>query len=71
MTQSRYHLMRHVQRHFTFEVDDAAFVALAQWAEQANAVCFLADGSVRDPQGRVLISQGEPAIDDDAQVPSP
>ncbi|RBG17571.1 DUF4272 domain-containing protein, partial [Xanthomonas oryzae pv. oryzae] len=34
MTQSRYHLMRHVQRHFTFEVDDAAFVALAQWAEQ-------------------------------------
>lgn len=71
MTQSRYHLMRHVQRHFTFEVDDAAFVALAQWAEQTNAVCFLADGSVRDPQGRVLISQGEPAIDDDAQVPSP
>lgn len=74
MTQSRYHPMRHVQRvrqHFTCEVDDAAFGALAQWAEQANAVCFLADGSVRDPQGRVLISQGEPAIDDDAQVPYP
>ncbi len=74
MTQSRYHLMRHVQRvrqHFTFELDDAAFAALAQWAEQANAVCVLADGSVRDPQGRVLISQGELAIDDDAQVPYP
>lgn len=74
MTQSRYHLMRHVQRvrqHFSFEVDDADFGALAQWAEQANAVCFLADGSVRDPQGRVLISQGAPAINDDAQVPYP
>lgn len=74
MTQSRYHLMRHVQRvrqHFSFQVDDADFGALAQWAEQANAVCFMADGSVRDPHGRVLISQGEPAIDDDAQVPYP
>lgn len=74
MTQPRYHLMRHVQRvrqHFTFEVDDAAFGELAQWAEQANAVCFLADGSVRDPHGRVLISQGEPAIDEQAQVPYP
>ncbi|MCC4613697.1 DUF4272 domain-containing protein [Xanthomonas campestris pv. esculenti] len=74
MTQPRYHLMRHVQRvrqHFTFEVDDAAFGALAQWTEQANAVCFLADGSVRDPYGRVLISQGEPAIDEQAQVPYP
>ncbi len=74
MTQSRYHLMRHVQRvrqHFSFEVDDSAFGDLAQWAEQANAVCFLADGSVRDPQGRVLISQGEPALDDQAQVPYP
>ncbi|MCP3037160.1 MULTISPECIES: DUF4272 domain-containing protein [Xanthomonas] len=74
MTQARYHLMRHVQRvrqHFSFEVDDADLGALAQWAEHANAVCFLADGSVRDPQGRVLISQGEPAIDDDAQVPYP
>lgn len=74
MTQSRYHLMRHVQRvrqHFTFEVDDAAFGELAQWAEQANAVCFLADGSVRDPHGQVLISQGEPAINDEAQVPYP
>ncbi|MEQ7868905.1 DUF4272 domain-containing protein [Xanthomonas sp. WHRI 8393] len=74
MTQPRYHLMRHVQRvrqHFTFEVDDAAFGELAQWAEQANAVCFLADGSVRDPHGRVLIGQGEPAIDEQAQVPYP
>ncbi|SUZ36910.1 hypothetical protein CPBF1521_28090 [Xanthomonas arboricola pv. juglandis] len=70
MTQPRYHLMRHVQRvrqHFTFEVDDAAFGELAQWAEQANAVY----GSVRDPHGRVLISQGEPAIDEQAQVPYP
>ncbi|MCL1528283.1 DUF4272 domain-containing protein [Xanthomonas nasturtii] len=60
-----------MRQHFTFDVDDADFGALAQWAEQANAVCFLADGSVRDRQGRVLISQGEPAIDDDAQVPYP
>ncbi|WP_285446644.1 DUF4272 domain-containing protein [Xanthomonas sp. fls2-241-TYG-148] len=74
MTQARYHLMRHVQRvrqQFTFEVDDAAFGALAAWAEQANAVCFLADGSVRDPHGQVLLSQGEPPLDGDAQVPYP
>jgi hypothetical protein len=74
MTQARYHLMRHLQRvrqHFTFEVEADRFEAFAAWAAQANAVCFLADGSVRDPQGQVLISQGDPAPDGEAQVPYP
>lgn len=64
------HLQR-VQSHYSFEVEDGAFEALASWAQAANAVCFLPDGSVRDPAGQVLVSQGEPTVDADSALPYP
>ncbi|MCR1004212.1 MAG: DUF4272 domain-containing protein [Stenotrophomonas maltophilia] len=71
MTAARYHLMRHVQRvrqHYLFELAEADLEALQPWLLQANAVCFLEDGSVRDPAGRVLLGE---APDPQAQVPYP
>ena len=71
MSAARYHLMRHVQRvrqHYLFELDEADLGALQPWLLQANAVCFLEDGSVRDPAGKVLLGD---ALDPQAQVPYP
>ncbi len=74
MTPTLYHVMRHLQRvrqHYSLELEDDALDAYAAWATQANALCFLPDGSVRDPSGRVLASRGEPAPDADATLPYP
>ena len=73
MTRTRYHLMRHLQRvqsHFSIRVAEAALPALEPWAMKANAVVLWEDGSVRDPQGRLLIDDrgsGDPA----AELPHP
>jgi hypothetical protein len=59
MTRTRYHVIRHLQRvqqHVSFAVDPADLSAFHAWAEAANAIVFMEDGSVRDPQGRVLLS---------------
>ena len=73
MTQTRYHLMRHlqhVQQHVSLRVRGSALPTFERWAMSANAVVFLEDGSVRDPQGRVLID-GDGKQDPEAQVPYP
>jgi Domain of unknown function (DUF4272) len=74
MTQVKYHLMRHIQRvrhHFSLTVDDHDLDAFAQWAWQANAICFLPDGSIRDPSGRLLIDGAGAAQEPDAEIPHP
>jgi hypothetical protein len=74
MTQVKYHLMRHLQRvkhHFSLSVDDGHLDAFAEWAWQANAVCFLPDGTIRDPSGRILIDAKGGGQEADAQVPYP
>ena len=74
MTQVKYHLMRHIQRvrhHFSLTVDDRHFDAFAQWAWQANAICFLPDGSIRDPSGRLLLDGAGAAQEPDAEIPYP
>ena len=74
MTQSLYHVFRHIQRvqnHASLEVEDDAFEALAAWAWSANAVLLLPDGAVRDPSGRVLVDPGTGAAEPEAQVPYP
>lgn len=74
MTQAAYHLRQHIARvrhHLSFTVPDDAFDHLARWADEANAVLFLPDGSVRDPQGRVLASRGAPPVDPAAVLPYP
>jgi len=73
MNANRYHLMRHlqhVQSHLSLEIAAAELPAFARWAERANAVLFQDDGSVRDPQGAVLID-GEGSVDPAARIPYP
>ena len=59
MTAARYHLWRHLQRvrnHVSLEVVTADLAAVEAWAQAANAVLFLPDGSVRAPDLAILIS---------------
>jgi hypothetical protein len=74
MTQVKYHVMRHVQRvkhHFSLTVEDRDLDAFVQWAWQANAICFLPDGSIRDPSGRLLIDGAGTTQEPNAEVPYP
>jgi hypothetical protein len=74
MTQSLYHVMRHIERvqhHLSLEVEDDDLDAFAQWAWNANAILFLEDGSVRDPSGEVLVNPENGESDEEAQIPYP
>lgn len=74
MTKTVFHLRGHIARVRTqasFSVTDDALEAMGRWAAEANAVLFLPDGSVRDPQGRVLASRGAPPVDASAALPHP
>jgi len=74
MTQSLYHVYRHLQRvqhHFSFEVEDDHLDQLADWAWESNAVLFLPDGSVVDPSGEVLVDPADGSCHPEAQVPYP
>lgn len=74
MTQAIWHLRGHIARvrhQVSFNVGDGQLDAMAHWADAANAVLFLPDGSVRDPRGRVLASRGAPPVDPQAALPFP
>ena len=74
MTQSRFHLLQHIQRvrhQLSMTVEDDQLDAFAAWAWEANAICFLPDGSIRNPSGEILIdANGEPE-QSDAEMPYP
>lgn len=73
MTAARYHLWRHLQRvrnHASFEVVTVDLDDVEAWAHAANAVLFLPDGSVRSPDGKVVIS-AEGETDPAAVLPYP
>lgn len=74
MTASLFHVLQHlerVQHHLSVEIEEAAFDALSAWAQAANAVLFLPDASVRDPQGLVLVDPETGEADPDARLPHP
>ncbi|MFS2111489.1 DUF4272 domain-containing protein [Sphingomonas sp. Sphisp140] len=73
MTAARYHLWRHVQRvrhQLSFSVSAEALGEIEHWARDANAILFLPDGSVRAPDGAVLIN-GAGESDPAAALPYP
>jgi len=73
MTALRYHLWRHIQRvrnHLSFDVAEADLPSLARWAQQANAVFFLPDGSVRAPDMATILS-ADGDSDSSAELPYP
>jgi hypothetical protein len=74
MTQTRYQVIRHVQRvrhHLSLEVEPEDMDAFASWAWSANAVLFLPDATVRDPAGAVLVYPSNLDPDASAEVPFP
>ena len=74
MTRVRYHVIRHLQRvrqHVSLAVEEGAMDSFSAWAQAANAIVFMADGSVRDPQGRILLPASGDDGDPQAVVPYP
>ncbi|MQA41708.1 DUF4272 domain-containing protein [Rugamonas aquatica] len=74
MTQVRYHVIRHVQRvrqHVSLSIEAGAMDGFTAWAEAANAIVFMEDGSMRDPQGRILLPASGDGGEPKAVVPYP
>ena len=74
MTSSLYAVMRHLQRvrnHYSFEITEDELDALSDWGWQSNSLFFLADRSVRDPAGAVLVDPETGMPDENAEIPFP
>ncbi|HEX8406110.1 MAG TPA: DUF4272 domain-containing protein [Duganella sp.] len=74
MTRVRYHVIRHLQRvqhHVSLAVEPGAMDDFHAWAQAANAIVFMEDGSVRDPQGRALLLASGDDGDAQAVIPYP
>lgn len=74
MTTTRYGVLRHlerVQHHLSVEVGDEHLDAFSAWALECNALTFLPDGSVRAPEGGVLVEPETGDADPAALVPYP
>jgi hypothetical protein len=73
MSHAKYHLWRHIQRtrhHLALELEDRWLDEFGEWAETANAVYLLPDGTIRDPLGRVLLAK-DGRSDPEARLPHP
>lgn len=74
MTVTRYHVLQHIRRvqnHISLNVAEDDLEAFSEWAWNANAICFLPDGTVADPAGQTLITTDGSAPDAEATVPYP
>jgi hypothetical protein len=74
MTATRYAVIRHIERvqhHLAIEVPDAKVNELATWATQVNAILFFTDGSIRAPNGAILVDPRSGDPEPNAQVPYP
>jgi hypothetical protein len=74
MTRIKYHVMRHIQRvrrQVSVTVEIQHLDVFEEWALEANAICFLPDGSIRDPYGRLLIDSDGGDQEEAAEVPYP
>ncbi len=74
MTASLFHVLGHIQRvqhQLSFEVDDDSMDDLAGWAHDANAILFLPDATVRDPNGLVLVDPASGEPESGAEIPYP
>jgi len=74
MNARRYALWRHIQKvkhQFSFEIEEENFSELAIWAQNANVIMFMPDGTIRNPAGEVLqYPNGEFDINVDMPYPS-
>ena len=69
-TRRQAHVVEHlwrVQNHLVLDIGPEHEPDVTRFAEAANAVMFLADGTVRAPDGRIIVGSGG----EDADVPHP
>ncbi len=74
MSARLYALHRHIQRvqvHYSFEIEEEQLILMAGWGLNSNAIFFLPDGTIRSPQGKVLLSQDAAEVDAEGSVPYP
>lgn len=74
MSRNKYHVILHLQRvqqHVSMSVAEAEMPALYAWARRANAVLFIPDGHVLDPDGLVLVHAADGGIAPGASQPYP
>lgn len=74
MSRDKYHVILHLQRvqhHVSLSVGVNDMPAFHAWAAQANALLIGPDGSVTDPQGRVLVDVTDGKGESLARVPYP
>jgi hypothetical protein len=60
MTQATYYTLKHVERvknHVSIELEDRYLDRFSDWAISSNAICFLPDGTIRNPSGEVIIPE--------------
>lgn len=72
ISQTIYAVCRHLQRTnvlVALKVDGEHIEAIAPWAWQSNAILFLPDRSIRDPNGAVLYDPATTECDTNAQLP--
>jgi hypothetical protein len=72
ISQTVYAVCRHLQRTnviAAMKVDGEHLEALAPWAWRSNAILFLPDRSIRDPNGAVLYDPGSEEPDVNSQLP--
>jgi hypothetical protein len=73
MTAMRYHLWRHIQlvrNQVTFLVEAGDLAAVTAWAQTANAILLLPDGSMRAPDMAMLMN-AESVFNEEAGLPYP
>lgn len=74
MSQLKYHIIRHIQRvqhQLSISLNGDQLDAFGEWARAANAICFLPNGSIRDPFGNLLIDASGYGPEKGAGVPYP
>ncbi|SHH22404.1 DUF4272 domain-containing protein [Massilia sp. CF038] len=74
MSSHKYHAILHLQRvqqHASLWVAPGEMPALYAWARKANALLFLPDGHVLDPDGLVLVHAGDGSSAAGASEPYP
>ncbi len=72
ISQTVYAVCRHLQRTnvlVAFKVDGEHLEAIAPWAWKANAILFLPDRSIRDPNGALLYAPDSSEPAEGAQLP--
>lgn len=73
MNSQRYALYRHIERtkhHFNFTITEDNFNAFTNWGWQTNSIIFMPDGTIRNPDGDVLLYP-DGKFNLDANIPYP